>query len=404
MVKKSYNHGEKLNNFIEIYDVLLTVLEKADFLDYKGYSKFDGLHSPLTKALSCGLWPLRLVWSQVVMRTPFNIRPLLLIKKGINPESPALFARSNLDAFVLKGESIFEERARKCLDWLLINNSSVKGNFHGLSWGYHHPWQSTGFYQPPGFPNCYITIIVAEALLHGFRILNDNRYLLASRQACDFILHDLAVLHETKEEKSISYVPKMRTDFTVININALCSALLAQVGTLTGELQLVEESRKLMSFVARMQTNEGAWYYTTNSRQSLVAHDNYHTGMILDALMAYEQATGDDRFRENLDKGLSFYRQRLFTQEGAPRWSSDKTFPLDVHGSGQGILTFSLSGDLEMAHRVASWAISNFYKGNGDFTYQKCRFWDKNFTLLHWGNGWMARGLSTFVLKAQKQL
>jgi uncharacterized protein YyaL (SSP411 family) len=245
---------------------------------------------------------------------------------------------------------------------------------------------------------------VAEALLHGFRNLNDKKYLLASRQACDFLLRDLAVLHETKEEKSISYVPKMRTDFTVININALCSALLAQVGALTGELHLFEESRKLMSFVARMQTVEGAWYYTSNPRQSLVAHDNYHTGMILDALIAYEQATGDKRFHGNLEKGLSFYRQRLFTQEGAPKWSNDKTYPLDVHGSGQGILTFSLSGDLEMAHRVALWAINNFYKGNGDFIYQKGRFWDKKFTLLHWCNGWMVRGLSTFLLKAKKEL
>ena len=386
-----------------IEDVLFAVLERADSLNYEGYSKFDGLHSPLTKALSFGLWPFRLIWTQVVMRAPINIRRVLFVRKGVNPESSALFARSNLDMYFLNKDELFAKRAKKCLDWLLAHNSS--GNvYHGLSWGYHHPWQSPGFYQPPGFPNCYITIIVAEALLHGFRIFNDQRYLLASRQACDFVLRDLTVLHETKEEKSISYVPKMRADFTVININALCSALLAQVGALTGEIHLIEESRKLMTFVARMQTNEGAWYYTSNPRQSLVAHDNYHTGMILDALITYENVTGDNRFRVNLDKGLSFYRERLFTPEGAPRWSSYKTFPLDVHGAGQGILTFSLSGNLEMAHRVASWAINNFYKGNGDFTYQKGRFWDKNFTLQHWCNGWMVRGLSTFLLKAQKQL
>jgi hypothetical protein len=394
--------GEKLDNYTEIKNVLNAVLNKADSQNYEGYSKFDGLYSPLTTALSFGLWPLRLIWSQGVMRAPFNIRPLLLIKKGINPESPALFARSNLDIQTLGMSGPFEKRARKCLDWLLINNSSVKGNFHGLSWGYHHPWQSTGFYQPPGFPNCYITIIVAEALLHGFRVLRDERYLRAARQACDFIINDLVILHETEEEKSISYVPKMRTNFRVININAFCSALLAQVGTTTGEIHLVNEARKLMSFVARMQTSEGAWHYTSNPRQSLVAHDNYHTGMILDSLMTYRQATGDYRFQNNFDKGLSFYRQKLFTPEGAPRWSSDKTFPLDVHGSGQGVLTFSLSGDFEMAYRIALWANTNFYKGNGDFIYQKCRFWDKDFTLSHWGNGWMARGLSTYLLKVHK--
>ena len=382
----------------EIMDVLIACLAKADRLKYEGYSKFDGLHSSLTKALSFGFWPLRLIWTQIVMRAPVNIRPLLLVKKGINPESPALFARSNLDAFISTGESIFEQRARKCLDWLLANNSSAKGQYHGLCWGYHHPWQSPGFYQQPGFPNCYITVIAAEALLHGFRILGDERYLQAARQACDFILNDLIVLHETEKEKIVSYVPKMRTDFTVININALCSALLAQVGGITGQEELIRNSRKLMTFVARVQTEKGAWHYTTNPQQSLKAHDNYHTGMILDALLTYEQASGDSCFKKQLEKGLTFYKRNLFTLDGAPKWTNNSTFPHDVHGSGQGILTFSLSGDIEMAHLIASWAIKHFYKGNGDFAYQKGRYFDKKFTLLHWNNGWMVRGLSTYLL------
>jgi hypothetical protein len=391
-----------MNDLKEIKDILNAVLERAHRLGYEGYSKFDGLHSPLTKALSFGLWPLRLGWTQLIMRAPLNIRPALLVKKEINPESPALFARSNLDALDARMEGPFEERARRCLDWLLSHDSSVKSHYRGLCWGYHHPWQSPGFYQPPGFPNCYITVMVAEALLHGFRALKDECYLQAARRACDFILEDLIVLHETDEEKSISYVPSMRTNFTVININALCAALLAQVGVFTGEEMLVQEARKLMSFVARLQTDNGAWHYTTDPRQSLVAHDNYHTGMILDAFLTYERATGEDRFRVNLEKGLTFYREKLFTPEGAPRWTSDKTLPHDIHGSGQGALTFSLVGEPEMARRILSWAIQYFYKGDGDFAYQKGRFWDKDFTLLHWCNGWMARGLSTFLITVGK--
>jgi len=386
----------------EIVRILKAVLDRADHQGYEGYSKFDGLHSPLTKALSFGLWPLRLVWTQIVMRAPVNLRPVLLVGKGINPESPALFARSNMDLLSLNMTGPFEERARRCLDWLLDNDSSQRGAYRGLCWGYHHPWQSPGFYQPPGFPNCYVTVIAAEALLHGYRVFKEKKYLLAARQACDFILKDLIVLHETDHEKSISYVPRMRSDFTVININALCAALLAQVGAAMGEAELIRESRKLISFVARLQTDEGAWHYTTEPRQSLVAHDNYHTGMILDALLIYEQTTGDGCFRTNIEKGLTFYRERLFTAEGAPRWASDRRLPHDIHGSGQGALTFSLVGELEMARLIVSWAIRYFYKGNGDFAYQKGRFWDKEFTLLHWCNGWMARGLSTFLVASRR--
>jgi hypothetical protein len=278
------------------------------------------------------------------------------------------------------------------------NDSRKKGNYHGSCWGYHHPWQSPGFYQPPGYPNCYVTVIAGGALLHGFQVLNTKDYLRTARSAVDFILHDLEVLHETGEEKCISYIPKIRPDFVVINVNALAAGFIARVGRVTGETFLLREACKLLSFVSRLQTSYGAWYYTTNPRQSLVAHDNYHTGMILDSFYDYERSTGDGRFRDCYERGLKFYWANLFLPNGAPKWASNKILPHDVHGSAQGILTFAQAGDRDKAFLIASWALRHFYKGHGEFAYQKCRIVDKRFTLLHWCNGWMARGLPVLLL------
>jgi hypothetical protein len=50
-------------------------LEQAYAVGYNGYSKFDGLLSPVTQTLSLGWWPLRLAWTQLVMRAPLNVRP-----------------------------------------------------------------------------------------------------------------------------------------------------------------------------------------------------------------------------------------------------------------------------------------------------------------------------------------
>jgi hypothetical protein len=172
---------------------------------------------------------------------------------------------------------------------------------------------------------------------------------------------------------------------------------MAQVGALTGETSLLEQARKLLSFVSRLQTSYGAWYYTTDPRQSLVAHDNYHTGMILDAYLDYENATGDGRFRDHYERGLKFYGENLFLANGAPKWASDKVMPHDVHGSAQGILTFAGAGDRDMALHIASWGLQNFYKGEGEFAYQTGQFLSKRFTLLHWCNGWMARGLGALL-------
>src|SRR6185503_9712398 len=100
-------------------------------------------------------------------------------------------------------DAAFAERTRQCLDWLVDHDSSLYGNYHGRCWGYHHAWQSPGFYQLPHFPNCYITTIVVGALLHGYRALGTARYLEVARSAADFILRDLRVFHENDEEKCI---------------------------------------------------------------------------------------------------------------------------------------------------------------------------------------------------------
>jgi len=387
----------------EIESVLNATLERADASGYIGYSKYDGLHSSLTQALSFGFWPLRLIWTQIVMRSPVNLRPAFFVKKGINPETPALFARANLDVYPMNGVEIFAKRAAKCLEWLMENDSRGKGNYRGRCWGYHHPWQSPGFYQPPGYPNCYMTVMAGGALLHGYRMLGNEDYLKAARSAVDFILEDLDVLHETDDEKCISYVPNIKKGFYVININALAGAFMAQVGALTGEPFLLQQSCKFLTFVSRRQTSYGAWYYTTNPGQSLAAHDNYHTGMILDAFCDYERATGDGRFRDPYERGLKFYRENLFLSNGAPKWASDKVMPHDVHGSAQGILTFAGANDFENAYRIASWGIENFYEGNGDFSCQKGRFINKRFTLSHWCNGWMARGIAVLLSLIKKK-
>ena len=371
-------------------------LTRAQRDGYAGYSKFDALESPLVRALSVGWSPLRLLWTQLVTRSPLNLRPLLNVQKGINPEAPALFARANLDCCEAGLRGPFAERARGSLDWVLAHDAG--GDYQGRAWGYHHAWQSPGFYQPPGFPNCYMTTIVGSALVHGHRVLGRSDYLEAARSAAEFILRDLPILYEDNEEKCIGYVPTVRANFRVININALAAALLVEVGTQTDEPRLLEEARKLMTFVVRNQTPYGAWHYTVGGRRSLVTHDNYHTGMILDSLRVYERASGDRSFHRAYCIGLDYYRRELFLADGAPKWTNARVWPHDVHGSAQGTLTFAEAGDLEIAWRIARWGLEHFYRGDGRFGYQVGRYLTRRFTLVHWCNAWMARGMAALLL------
>ena len=381
-------------NLFDLERILLAVLDRGETEKYAGYSKFDALESPIVRAFSFNWWLLRLIWTQVAMRAPINLRPLLRVKKGINPKGVALFARANLTMYEMNRDAKFAARARGLLDWLLAHDSRARGDYHGSCWGYHHAWQSPGFYAPEYFPNCVVTVFASEALLHGYRVLDDPRYLDAARSAADFILNDLTVFFEDETRKCIAYVPNIPRQFVVINNNALAGAWLAKLGRLTGEPRLTQQASKLIEFVVQKCMPYDAWYYTVDPRQTLITHDNYHTGGILDALLEYEQATGDARHREVYAGALDYYRNNLFLSDGAPKWMNNQIFPMDVHGAAQGIVTFALAGDREFASRIADWAIRNLYKGDGNFAYQRTRFYTKRFTLMRWCNAWMARALS----------
>src|SRR5690625_7989716 len=75
-----------------IQDSVLRLERYARKHDYKGHDPYDALLSPLFKLpfLKTNKW-LRFGTQQFVKRFPVNIRPLLLVPKGLNPVSLGLF-------------------------------------------------------------------------------------------------------------------------------------------------------------------------------------------------------------------------------------------------------------------------------------------------------------------------
>ena len=56
----------------------------------KGHDPYDALESPILRALSFGAtWP-RIAFTQALKRLPVNVRPLLLVRKTLNPKGLGL--------------------------------------------------------------------------------------------------------------------------------------------------------------------------------------------------------------------------------------------------------------------------------------------------------------------------
>jgi hypothetical protein len=387
--------------FTAIEQSCQAVLAYAKAKDYTGYGKFDALNSPFLKGVSLNNKWLRLVASQIIKRSSLNLRPLFGVRQYKNPKGMGLFARAYLNLCQICDQGHHLEQAQYCLTWLTENTAQ---GYAGHCWGYNWDWQDLGFFAPFGSPNCVVTTFVGQAFLDGYECTGNEYYLEMARSAVEFIRQDLKVLYEDDTMKCVSYVPARDITMVVMDVSALAGALLARVSQHTGEKELTVQARKLVNYVVDKQTDYGAWFYTHPPEDSPVKHDNYHTGFILDAILDYELATGDDRFRPAYRRGLKFYHEELFLPDGAPKWMSHQVHPFDIHGAATGIGTFSRAAcfedaaNLDQARRIAQWAIENMQSPNGYFYYQQSRYWTKRYTLMRWCNAWMAHGLSHLLL------
>ncbi len=365
--------------------------------DYVGWEKHDALNSPLLKTFSLGNKWLRILLIQAVMRWPTNIRPLLGVQKHRNPKGISLFARTNLNLYTLSGNESYLEEARILLGWLLKNHST---GFRGLSWGYPYPWQDLGFFAPSGFPNRIVTYFVGRAMIHAYEITDNNIYLNAARQAVEFILTEPKVLYDDESMKCLSYVPVADISMAVMDVPALCGALCAMVGKHADQPDLLEEAGKMMNWVVDKQTDYGAWYYTHPPRDSHITHDNYHTGEIVDSILEYMKYSGDHQFDTAYRSGLNYYQENLFTPHARPKWMNDQEYPYDIHGYSQGIITFSLAGNLELAGRMANAAREDMWnERDARFYYQRRSWWTNKYTPMRWAQAWMTYALSCYLTK-----
>ena len=378
---------------------LRTLLQAAGAKNFAGYSKFDALNSPLLKTLSLNNKWLRLLYTQAVKACPLNIRPALGVKQSRNPKGIALFARAYLSLYEKTGDPNALKEAESLLRWLLDNPSPHRQN---LCWGYNFIWQNTIFLQDMFEPNVIVTIFVGEALLHAYRITRHKVYLDSAQSVARFLLDEVPVLYEDDNERAIAYVLR-KVDAVVLNNNALVGAFLIKLRKETGDNKLRETAEKLIQYTVNRRTDYYAWYYTEPKEKSPITHDNYHTGGILDALIEYYENTGDDRFMDSYMKGLEFYENRLFEQDGAPRWMYNKRYPYDIHGAAQGIITFSKVGVhdiryIEQATKIADWTYKTLYRPDTeDYAYRQGRFIKWNYSLMRWCNAWMARAVGEML-------
>jgi hypothetical protein len=364
------------------YDDLFTWCRNHHFA---GHDPFDALNSSLFQATPFANSPnARFIWTQLIKRSPVDLRGVARVPAQRNAKGIALFALATLTKS--------KEDARQLLSDLL--DLRIQG-YSGAAWGYNFDWQSRNFFAPRGTPTIVPTAFAARALVEA----GDDEYLRTARSVCEFILRDLPRPVDSQSEICFSYTPNSNTQ--IFNASLLAAEVLASVGKVTGEAELCDVAMRAARFVVNHQHDDGSWFYGTEQAQSWI--DNFHTAYILFSLKRIiESCSGGSEFQPALEHGFSYWKKNFFLAEGWPKYYHDDPYPADAHAAASAIVTLVECRELDetslnMAQNIARWTIQNLRDERGFFYYQRRRFYTIRKPYMRWTQAWMLYALSRLL-------
>jgi hypothetical protein len=276
--------------------------------------------------------------------------------------------------------------------------------YSGAAWGYNFDWQSRNFFAARGTPTIVPTAFAARALIEGRQDLQDSQdlqdeCLRVARSVCDFILRDLPRTVDDASGLCFSYAPNSST--RIFNANLLAAEVLASVGRLTGDGELLDLAERATRYVINNQQADGSWTYGTEPKQAWI--DNFHTAYILFSLKRIIAIVPSaSQFQRALERGYRYWKDNFFLAEGWPKYYDDDPYPADAHAAASAIVTFLECRDLDanasrLAQNVASWTIRNLRDSRGFFYYQRRRFYTVRKPYMRWTQAWMLYALSRLL-------
>lgn len=341
--------------------------------DWRGRDPYDALTSPLAPALTLGSPLGRRLLTQAVKRSPLDLRPLLRIPPAHNAKALALVA-SGYARLAAAGDESARPAAERWLAWLDANRA-----LGGRGWGYHFDVQTRFFHYSAQTPNAIATSFAAQAFLDGVELLGDPRWLDPAEEACEFLLEEL--LRSGPAGPYFAYLPGH--DELVHNANALCCAVLDRRGA---RPDVVAEA---IATTLAAQRADGSWPYAEGPAGDWV--DNFHTAYILESLARIGAP-------EALARGCDYWERALFLADGTPRYSPERTYPLDAHCYASAVDAWLALGELGRAERVAALLVERMLDPSGKVHFQQRRLHMSRVPFIRWTAAPSFRALAGVLL------
>jgi hypothetical protein len=375
---------------------LIRYVEKEN---YKGYDPYDSLRSPAIESLpSFAKFGIQ----QIQVRNPINIRRLLRVQKWYLPKGMALFLHS------FSALSAYEERRKNILDaelhlrkadffyrWLLKNATQ---GYNGMCWSMEFAIAKQNRINQAGIPSSVLACFAGNAMYEYYFASGRSEIIDSMKEIAQFLLTEIPI---TRNEHGICFSYRVNRRDIVFNANMLVAEFLIKLYSVTADATYINVAEECVRFTLAYQKEDGSWAYALDEKGGEKLQADFHQGFILDSLLEFCQIAQrlKSEVVRSLEKGLSFFENKIFRQSGVSNWRYPRRWPVDIHNQAQGIITFSKAARFcddyaEFAFKIAEWTINNMQDSLGYFYYQKWPVLTNKIAYIRWGQAWMLYALA----------
>lgn len=383
------------NTVTESLKKLIFYLEQEQ---YRGYDPYDALMSPLLRTLSFNSKYPRIAVTQLLKWLPVNIRPLLGIKKGLNPKALGLFlwGYARLHAVERREEHLSNiERLMNMLE------ETRSRGYSGNCWGYNFDWQSRAFYVPRWTPTIVNSSFIGHALIDAYRLTGRERALDMALPIKDFIIRDI---NRTREGGSFCFSYTPGDHLAVHNANLLGASLLIRLYAYCRDEALRELSLSSLAYSLKYQRDDGSWYYAETDYQDWI--DSFHTGYNLQSLLYFMQEGFEEQAGSAFSKGVLFYRNNFFLEDGTPKYYHDRVAAIDIHAPAQAVAFFCMMGPKysDFTKLVLEWMQKNLHDQAGYYYFRKTRRMTNRISYMRWSQAWAFHALTSYLMAEHENM
>lgn len=308
-----------------------------------------------------------------------------------HPKAIALIISANSHLYkISKDHNLLTEN----LKLLKILDSLRNHNFRYACWGHPFEWGQNPRY-PKDTPFVCVQAPIAHSLIDFYEIYGNKKILEIIESAAGYLLEE-ADYDNFGGSSSFHNSPLDKT--RVHNSNIMAAAFFYRLYKINRNEELNVFADKLINFTLDAQNEDGSWFYgNKKGGEKIKTIDNRHTGFVLKALHQIYQINKNEEIKTSLNNGLDFYKKNLFENE-IPKWSLQKTYPVDIHDVAQAIITFTEIGDLEFAGKIVDFAIDKMSNNRDEFYYKYFKNGKTNKAVfIRWGQAWMMLALASLL-------